>query len=115
VALGDTKPENVIVNPAGEIFLLDFEQASHDGGGDKTWDVAEFLYYSGHFLPPLRGAGKAEAIANAFISGYLAGGGGVDVVRRAAHSKYTRVFSIFTAPAVIAAMAAVCKKAGAAG
>jgi tRNA A-37 threonylcarbamoyl transferase component Bud32 len=115
VALGDTKPENVIVVPDGKVFLLDFEQASHDGGGDKTWDVAEFLYYSGHFLPPLRGAGKAEAIANAFISGYLAGGGGVDVVRRAAHSKYTRVFSIFTAPAVIAAMAAVCKKAGAAG
>lgn len=115
VALGDTKPENVIVNADEEIFLLDFEQASHDGGGDKTWDVAEFLYYSGHFLPPLRGAGKAEAIARAFISGYLRGGGDVNVVKRAAHSKYTRVFSLFTSPTVLTAMAAVCKKAEVAG
>jgi tRNA A-37 threonylcarbamoyl transferase component Bud32 len=111
VALGDTKPENVIVNPAGEIFLLDFEQASHDGGGDKTWDIAEFLYYSGHYLPPLHSAGKAEALAHAFITGYLKGGGDVNVVKKAAQTKYTRVFSLFTAPAVLTAMAAVCKKA----
>ncbi len=111
VALGDTKPENVIVNSAGEIFLLDFEQASHDGWGDKTWDIAEFLYYSGHYLPPLRSTEKAEAIARALVAGYLRGGGDVNVVRKAAGSKYTRVFGIFTAPTVLTAMAAVVKKA----
>jgi tRNA A-37 threonylcarbamoyl transferase component Bud32 len=110
VELGDTKPENVIIDPAGQIFLLDFEQASPDGGGDKSWDVAEFLYYSGHYLPPLRSVRKAEGIARAFISGYLGGGGDVNVVKKAAKSKYTRVFGLFTAPTVLTAMAAVCKK-----
>jgi tRNA A-37 threonylcarbamoyl transferase component Bud32 len=111
VELGDTKPENVIINPAGEIFLLDFEQASPDGGGDKSWDIAEFLYYSGHYLPPLRSASKAEDIARAFISGYLRAGGDVNVVKKAARPKYTRVFGLFTAPTVLTAMANVCKEA----
>jgi hypothetical protein len=31
VALGDTKPENVIVDPTDKLYLLDFEQASHGG------------------------------------------------------------------------------------
>jgi thiamine kinase-like enzyme len=41
----------------GSIYLLDFEQATL--GGDKTWDIAEFLYYAGHFLSPLNNSGKA--------------------------------------------------------
>jgi tRNA A-37 threonylcarbamoyl transferase component Bud32 len=109
VALGDTKPENVIVAPNGEIYLLDFEQASHNG--DKAWDVAEFLYFSGHYLQPLSSIGKAEAIANTFISGYLKGGGDVNVIKKAGTSKYTRVFSIFTVPSVILAMSNACRKA----
>jgi tRNA A-37 threonylcarbamoyl transferase component Bud32 len=111
VALGDTKPENVMVTPDGKIYLLDFEQASHTG--DKAWDVAEFLYFSGHYLQPLSSAGKAEAIANSFISGYLKGGGDVNIIRKAGASKYTRVFSIFTVPSVILAMSNACKKAAA--
>jgi len=107
-ALGDTKPENVIVDPTDKIYLLDFEQASH--GGDRAWDVAEFLYYSGHYLPPLNSNGKAESIARAFIKGYLKAGGDVDTIRKAGTSKYTRVFSVFTLPAVIVAMSNVCKK-----
>jgi Kae1-associated kinase Bud32 len=107
VALGDTKPENVIVNKDGEIYLLDFEQASHSG--DSSWDIAEFLYYSGHYLPPLRSNKSAMAIANAFVSGYLKAGGSASAVKKAGASKYTRVFSIFTAPSVLMAMAAVCR------
>jgi tRNA A-37 threonylcarbamoyl transferase component Bud32 len=109
VALGDTKPENVIVDPSGRIFLLDFEQASQ--GGDKSWDVAEFLYFSGHYLPRLKNNLKARAIADAFMDGYLKAGGGVGVVKKAGERKYTRVFSLFTAPSVLAAMAAECRKA----
>lgn len=109
VVLGDTKPENVIINPAQGIYLLDFEQASH--GGDKAWDVAEFMYYTGHYLPPLSSNGKAEDIARAFIRGYLNAGGNVNTIREAGASKYTRVFSVFTLPAVIIAMSNVCKKA----
>jgi tRNA A-37 threonylcarbamoyl transferase component Bud32 len=109
VALGDTKPENVIVDAEGRISLLDFEQASH--GGDKSWDIAEFLYYSGHYLPPLRSKRKAESIVNAFANGYLKAGGNFSVVKKAGTSKYTRVFSLFTPPAVLVAMAATCRRA----
>ena len=107
VALGDTKPENVIVDPKDKIYLLDFEQASRDG--DRAWDVAEFLYYSGHYLP-LYSNGKAESITRAFISGYLKAGGDVNTIKKAGTSKYTRVFSVFTLPSVIFAMSNVCKK-----
>lgn len=108
VTLGDTKPENVIVRPTGAIYLLDFEQASH--GGDKTWDIAEFLYYSGHYLQPLNSNYKAESIAKTFISGYLKAGGDIDAIKKAGNAKYTRVFSIFTLPAVMLVMSNVCKK-----
>ena len=108
VALGDTKPENVIVNPNERIYLLDFEQASRRG--DKAWDVAEFLYYSGHYLQPLPSDWKADSIANAFISGYLKGGGDAGVVHRAGASKYTRVFNLFTMPSVIRVMSEACRK-----
>jgi Kae1-associated kinase Bud32 len=108
VTLGDTKPENIIFDPDDKIYLLDFEQASHDG--DKAWDVAVFLYYSGHYLQPLYSNGKAESIARAFISGYLKGGGDVNTIKKAGNSKYTRVFSVFTMPSIILAISNVCKK-----
>jgi Kae1-associated kinase Bud32 len=108
VTLGDTKPENVIVDPNDKIYLLDFEQASH--ASDKAWDIAIFLYYSGHYLQPLYSNGKAESIAKAFISGYLKGGGDVNTVKKAGASKYTRIFSVFTMPSIILAMSNVCKK-----
>lgn len=109
VALGDTKPENIICTSDDKIYLLDFEQATH--GGDKAWDLAEFLYYSGHYLPPLRGVDKAEALAAAFIKGYLKGGGYLQNVKRAGASKYTRVFSVFTLPSVLLSMSKVCRNA----
>lgn len=109
ITLGDTKPENVIVTAEGRIFLLDFEQSST--GGDKSWDIAEFLYYSGHYLPPVQNADAASSIAKAFINGYLNAGGNVNAVRKAGATKYTRVFSLFTAPAVLLAMASICRKA----
>jgi Kae1-associated kinase Bud32 len=108
VTLGDTKPENVIFDLDDKVYLLDFEQASHDG--DKAWDVAVFLYYSGHYLQPLYSNGKAESIAKAFISGYLKGGGEVGTIKEAGNSKYTRIFSVFTMPSTILTMSNVCRK-----
>jgi len=108
VALGDTKPENIILDPDDKIYLLDFEQASHDG--DKAWDVAVFLYYSGHYLQPLYSNGKAESIARAFISGYLKGGGDFNTIKKAGASKYTRVFSVFTMPSIILTVSKFCRK-----
>ena len=108
IALGDTKPENMLVKKDGSIYMIDFEQATQ--GGDKAWDVAVFLYYSGHFLQPLHGKAKAEAIAKAFINGYLRAGGNAEVVQKAGVPKYTRIFSIFTMFTIISIISNVCKK-----
>ena len=113
VSLGDTKPDNVLIKPSGQIYLIDFEQAAKNG--DKAWDIAVFLYYCGHYLQPFYSNLKAGAIAKAFIGGYLKGAGDVEDVRKAGSSKYTRVFSIFTMPPTIRAISDVCKKAEAEG
>jgi len=109
IALGDTKPENIIIGKNGEIYMLDFEQASR--GGDKVWDIAEFLYYAGHYIPPLVGSRPADHIARAFIGGYLKAGGNVALVKKAGNTKYTKVFSIFTFPHIVLAMSNLCRKA----
>lgn len=108
VALGDTKPENVVVTRNSEIFFMDLEQASR--GGDRVWDVAEFLYFAGHDLPPLVKNRTAELVAETFISGYLGAGGDLEIVRKAARPKYTKVFSVFTLPHVMLAMSNVCRR-----
>lgn len=109
ITLGDTKPENILVGKKGQIYLLDFEQSSR--GGDKSWDIAEFLYYSGHFIPPLSGSHTAEVIAKTFIQGYLKGGGNVKHVKEAGKAKYTKVFAFFALPNVLLAISNICKKA----
>jgi tRNA A-37 threonylcarbamoyl transferase component Bud32 len=109
IALGDSKPENVIIGEKGEIYMLDFEQASRNG--DKVWDIAEFLYYAGHYVPPVVGAQSAKLVAKAFIRGYLSAGGEAKLVKGASNPRYTKVFSIFTFPSVILAISNICRKA----
>jgi Kae1-associated kinase Bud32 len=109
VSLGDTKPDNVLIKRDGTIYLIDFEQAAQ--GGDRAWDIAVFLYYCGHYLQPFDSNRKAEAIAKAFIDGYLREGGNVDDIRKAGSTKYQRVFSIFTMPAIILSISTICKRA----
>jgi len=109
VSLGDTKPDNVLVTSDEKIFLVDFEQAKKDG--DKAWDIAVFLYYCGHYLQPFDSELKAEYLTEAFINGYIKSGGKTDYIRKAGLTKYTRVFSIFTMPSIITAIAKTCKKA----
>jgi tRNA A-37 threonylcarbamoyl transferase component Bud32 len=108
-SLGDTKPENIIIGKKGEIYLLDLEQASRNG--DKVWDVAEFLYYTGHYISPFFGKRAAGLITKAFINGYLRAGGNIDVIKKAGNPKYTRVFSIFISPVIIFAISNICRKA----
>ncbi len=108
VSLGDTKPDNVLITKEGEIFLIDFEQATQDC--DEAWDIAVFLYYSGYYLQPFSSNVKAESVAKAFIDGYLIGGGSVSKVNEAGTPKYTRVFSIFTPPPMLRAVSDICKK-----
>ncbi|XES78288.1 MAG: lipopolysaccharide kinase InaA family protein [Candidatus Bathyarchaeia archaeon] len=108
VVLGDTKPENILVDTQGNLSLIDFEQASRSG--DRAWDVACFLFYCGHYLPLNGGEQKAEFITEAFIEGYLQAGGNPQAIKCAAVTRYTRVFSIFTLPRVLRAMANTCRK-----
>jgi tRNA A-37 threonylcarbamoyl transferase component Bud32 len=110
IALGDTKPENIMIGKNGEVVLLDFEQASRNG--DKVWDVAEFLYYAGHDVSPFVGTHSAELVSKAFIEGYLKAGGDPKIVREAGNPKYTKVFSVFTFPHIMFAISNVCRNAG---
>ncbi len=108
VALGDCKPENFIVTNEGEVVFLDLEQATR--GGNKPWDVAEFLYYSGHYVSPIGNTRAIELITRNFIEGYFRGGGEIENIKTAWSAQYTKVFSIFTPPQVIFAISSICRK-----
>jgi Kae1-associated kinase Bud32 len=108
ITLGDTKPENIIINSDGKIYLLDFEQASF--GGDKSWDIAVFLYFIGHYLSPIYKKELILSLVNAFLSGYIINGGNIQDIRKVSKSKYTRVFSILIMPSFIALISNMCKK-----
>ncbi|MGD0978918.1 MAG: lipopolysaccharide kinase InaA family protein [Candidatus Bathyarchaeia archaeon] len=109
VSLGDTKPENILVDRKGELYLTDLEQAGRNG--DRAWDVAEFLYYSGHYISPFAVASRVELMAKAFIAGYLQAGGNIKAVKNAGNTKYTKVFSVFTFPHVMLILSNACRKA----
>jgi tRNA A-37 threonylcarbamoyl transferase component Bud32 len=110
VALGDCKPENIIVDRDGTPYFVDLEQASRNG--NQAWDVAEFLFYSGHYVSPISPADTALLIAEEFLKGYLEAGGKKETVRKAGSARYTKVFSIFTPLHVILAISNLCKRMG---
>jgi tRNA A-37 threonylcarbamoyl transferase component Bud32 len=98
VAMGDTKPENFQNGADNEVYSLDLEQARRSG--DEAWDVAEFLYYSGHYVfPAMLSAGFREYV-EAFVDGYKAKGD-QSVLKTASGAKYGRVFSFWTPPHII--------------
>jgi tRNA A-37 threonylcarbamoyl transferase component Bud32 len=109
VSLGDCKPENFIISK-NEIFLLDLEQASRNG--NQAWDIAEFLYYSGHYSPPMSSSNAAGIITTNFLEGYLEAGGKREAIKKVASARYTKVFSIFTPPHVLFAISNLCQKMG---
>jgi len=110
VSLGDSKPENFIVTKDDKTFFVDLEQATRNG--NQTWDIAEFLYYSGHYISPISPAKPASIIAKNFIEGYLEAGGRKETVKKAASTRYVKVFSIFTPPHAIIAISDLCQKMG---
>ena len=107
VAFGDCKPENILVTKEGKLCFVDFEQASRNG--NQAWDIAEFLYYAGHYVSTLSSADTIEFMARKFIEGYLEGSGKKETVKNAAFPRYTKVFSIFTPPHVILAISNICR------
>jgi tRNA A-37 threonylcarbamoyl transferase component Bud32/predicted nucleotidyltransferase len=110
VVLGDCKPENIVLRKNGAICFLDHEQATRNG--NQAWDVAEFLYYAGHYASLLSSPTVSETIAKAFIEGYLNAGGSKKTIKEAGSAKYTKVFSIFTPPHILLAISNLCKELG---
>jgi len=110
VSLGDCKPENIIVTKDGKTCFLDLEQASRNG--NQAWDIAEFLYYLGHYVSPISSAKAATVIAKNFIEGYLEAGGRKETVKNAGSARYVKVFSVFTPLHVIVAISNLCQKMG---
>ena len=91
ITLGDCKPENFIFNEAGKLYVLDLEQGERFG--DKKWDIAEFLYFSGHFGITLTGG--FQQFVSEFIKGYSTLGE-KQVLIKAAGFHYTRLFLAWT-------------------
>jgi tRNA A-37 threonylcarbamoyl transferase component Bud32/predicted nucleotidyltransferase len=104
VVLGDCKPENFIIGDKDHIYVLDLEQGER--GGDKAWDVAEFLYFAGHFGTRFTG-GLHEFVVK-FTEGYRQIGDRT-VLRRAAGLRYSRVFIGWTTMPIIQSIASILK------
>lgn len=106
--LGDCKPENFIVKAGGGPVIVDLEQGAR--GGNETWDLAEFLYFSGHYAGPLDPLSSVADVARCFIGGYLGGGGSRRRVAEASSLRYTKVFTPITMPQVIYTIAKTCRR-----
>jgi tRNA A-37 threonylcarbamoyl transferase component Bud32 len=104
VAIGDCKPENFVITDDDGVFVLDLEQGERNG--DKTWDIAEFLYFSGHFGSHYTGGMKD--FVKCFIEGYCTQGN-KSVLRKASNFRYSRVFLGWTATPIIKSIASTLK------
>ncbi|MEM2227657.1 MAG: hypothetical protein QXR82_02495 [Candidatus Bathyarchaeia archaeon] len=105
IAIGDTKPENIILTSKNEVIPLDLEQSKK--GGDLAWDIAELLYYSGHYCLNVT-SGLKEFIEN-FIKGYIKFGNPVNL-KKAGSLNYIKVFSFWTPAPIIWTIASTLKK-----
>jgi tRNA A-37 threonylcarbamoyl transferase component Bud32 len=61
--LGDSNPGNLVVDPAGRLWLVDAEQARSFTTRGAAWDIIVFLAYSGAF-------GVDRDLLKAFVEGY---------------------------------------------
>jgi tRNA A-37 threonylcarbamoyl transferase component Bud32 len=97
--IGDNKPENIIVHHDGRVFFVDLEQAGK--GGNMVWDLAEFLYYLGHYVLPTDSMRGVVDVVSSFVEGYVAGGGSVERVRRVRSARYVNKFVPFVLPGAL--------------
>jgi tRNA A-37 threonylcarbamoyl transferase component Bud32 len=111
VSVGDAKPEN-FVSSEREIFIVDLEQAGKHG--DYAWDIAELLFYAGHYSrspTPTRGL---KQFTESFTEGYLRKGRGADL-KQAAGVRYAKAFSFWTPAPIILEITRTLQEAGKAG
>jgi tRNA A-37 threonylcarbamoyl transferase component Bud32 len=105
VEFGDSKPENFTIDHDNRIFAMDLEQSKK--GGDFAWDIAEFLFYSGHYaIIPKEGL---KQLTESFIEGYM-GRGNVSHIQKAMSMSYIRPFSLWTTPQVISKIVEILHK-----
>ncbi|MBS7610428.1 hypothetical protein KEJ19_07745 [Candidatus Bathyarchaeota archaeon] len=105
MVLGDPKPENIVVDVGGNIYFLDLEQAILEGG-DPAWDLAELLYYSGHYT---FSPGRVSILTKRLVGGYVTKGS-KDIVAKALKPKYVRVFAVITPPHILRTIIKQCKE-----
>ena len=92
VSIGDSKPENFMAKD-NLVYAVDLEQAGKKG--DYSWDIAELLFYAGHYSAsptPIRGLTEAT---QSIIEGYLQECDPSNL-KRAAGVKYAKAFSVWT-------------------
>lgn len=90
-ALGDAKPSNVVVSEEG-LYLTDLEQGL--AGGDRAWDIAEFLYYTAKLS--IR-EDAMKHVAESFLKSYVETGDRPSVAK-ARGQKYFGPFRPFLTP-----------------
>ncbi len=106
VSIGDCKPENFIRGIDGTIYTLDLEQGAKMG--DTAWDVAEFLYFSGHYTR------RVTAGIHQFVSEFMRGYcelGKAEVLKKAASLGYSKAFLVWTPMPVIRQISELLRKA----
>lgn len=107
VSVGDSKPEN-FVSIDRRMYTIDLEQAGKNG--DYAWDIAELLYYSGHYSLNAAPTGGLVEMVKAFLQGYIEHGS-KDELRRAAGVRYAKVFSMWTPAPILLETAKMLRKA----
>ncbi|HUK51527.1 MAG TPA: phosphotransferase, partial [Terriglobales bacterium] len=107
VSMGDSKPENFIAKE-GDLYVVDLEQAGKRD--DYAWDLAELLFYAGHYSTnPTPTRGLTEMVG-AFMQGYLSEGNGAEL-KRAASVRYLRVFSLWTPAPILLEISKMLREA----
>ena len=91
ICLGDCNPFSFIFAPDGRIFLVDLEQCSYNDM--HSWDLAELLYYTSHYLK----LKQVESFASAFAEGYLTVGDPENLIE-ALDVKYARALALLASP-----------------
>ena len=108
VALGDCKPENIVITEDGRACFLDLEQASRSG--NQVWDIAEFLFYTGHYFTSISSMEAVKMVTTEFVKGYMETGGSVMSVKSSCSARYVKVFSFFTPPHILITILNACKE-----
>lgn len=104
--LGDCKPENFI-SAGDSLIVLDLEQGERSD--ERAWDLAEFMYYSGHYADPLDTAVNVVKVSESFIDGYLEGGGEASHVAEASRLRYAKLFTPIVPPQILLAISRTCR------